>query len=209
MGNTNDTLFIRAAPIQPRPGVVESIPATGKEEFVNTVLGLAETMLGPDPASPPIYEHGLCEPDGCMMVQKFIDATASAVMGGGYRDAEGNVVPGYIEIGVAHDGITAATGGYRIAMPVGSPQWMENIFSALGSDVRKHELEFISKLGDAKTGEEVFDHLHTTQYVGKVDMENYITQLRGCEKHRELSPPPKGVTINGLVPQGSVKVTEV
>tara|TARA_R100000234_G_scaffold15880_1_gene8648 strand:- start:7919 stop:10477 length:2559 start_codon:yes stop_codon:yes gene_type:complete len=218
MGNTNDTLFIRAAPIQPRPGVVESIPATGKEEFVNTVLGLADTMLGPDHwpklnektgKMETIYPHGLCEPDGCMMVQKFIDATASAVMGGGYRDAEGNVVPGYIEIGLGHDGITAATGGYRIAMPVGSPQWMENIFNALDSDVRKHELEFISKLGDAKSGKEVFDHLHTTQYVGKVDMENYITQLRGCEKHRELSPPPKGVSINGLVPQGRVTVTEV
>ena len=216
--NTDEVLFIRAAPIQPRPGVLESIPAQGEEEFVNTVLELTTTMLGPDPASPPIYEHGLCEPEGCMMVQKFIPATASAVIGVGHRveqmnkDGEKEMVvkPGYVEIGMGHDGITAATGGYTVAMPIGSPAWMEKIFEVINEDPTKLELEFISKLGDAQTPEEVFEHLHTTQYVGKdTTMENYITQLRGCEQHRELSPPPKGVSINGLVPQGRVTVTEV
>ena len=61
-------LFIRVCPLQPRPGVLESLPVYSKEGLRENLERLINVMLGPDPAEVPLYDHGLCEPDGCIIV---------------------------------------------------------------------------------------------------------------------------------------------
>tara|TARA_R110000824_G_scaffold128972_2_gene290090 strand:- start:2198 stop:4651 length:2454 start_codon:yes stop_codon:yes gene_type:complete len=212
---TQDGLFIRVCPLNARPGVLESLAVYTKKDCRENLERIIKVMMSPDPATKPLYDHGLCEPDGCIMVQPFIDAHASAVMAPGVYDTEtGEHTPGYIVMGRDNDGVTAALDGEQIVLPVsGTTTWVRQLWETLERDPSKYELEFVSLL-KTNMGDRVpkndNDALFATMHTKNMLMtENYITQLRGCAEHRAINPPPKGVTIQGFVPKGKVKVTEV
>tara|TARA_R100000655_G_scaffold33666_2_gene66212 strand:- start:2922 stop:5477 length:2556 start_codon:yes stop_codon:yes gene_type:complete len=215
-GSDDLPLFVRVCPLNARPGVLESLPVFSKTELEENLIRIMEVMFSKDTADPPLYKHGLCEPEGCIIVQPFINAHASAVMAPGVFDAEiGEHTQGYIVMGRDNDGITAALDGLKITLPVsGRHQWLRQMWKTLGMDPAHYELEFVSLLKDsngnnvvkADGDDAIFDTMHTGMMVST---ENYITQLRGCAGHQPINPPPKGVTVQGFVPKGKVKVTEV
>jgi len=178
-------LFVRACPEKPRHGVLESVAVHTEDECVEAVKRIGKKMI----------EVG--ELQGSIIIQPFIEAHASAVY------APNN----YILIGREHDGITAGKDGLRIALPIKSQDWVTNIFSSLKIDPNLIELEFISKLKHVESDmSNIFSALHTKHYSA---MDNYITQLRGCVEHIPLTSPPKGIDINGSVPNGSVTVKSI
>tara|TARA_R110002020_G_scaffold2899_6_gene13442 strand:+ start:838 stop:3315 length:2478 start_codon:yes stop_codon:yes gene_type:complete len=177
--------FVRACPEEPRHGVLESVAVFSEGECVEAVNRIGRKMI----------EVG--ELQGAMIVQPFIPAHASAV----YAPDK------YILIGRDHDGITAGKDGLRIALPIKESEWVNNIFTTLGIDKEKIELEFVSRLRNVDDDmSNIMDAMHTKH---QSSMDNYITQLRGCEQHVELSTPPDGVDTNGSVPNGVVGVTEI
>ena len=215
-GDDDQELFIRVCPLNARPGVLESLPVFDKVHLQNNLIRIMETMFSEDTAEPALYEHGLCEPEGCIIVQPFINAHASAVMAPGVFDkASGTHTQGYIVMGRDNDGITAALDGLKITLPVtGKSTWLRQMWKTLEMDPANYELEFVSLLRDNKLNKPIakddddalFDTMHTGMML---NTKNYITQLRGCAGHQPINAPPKGVTVQGFVPQGKVKVTEV
>ena len=218
---TDDGLFIRVCPLNARPGVLESLAVFTVKECRENLERIIKVMMSPDPAAKPLYDHGLCEPDGCIMVQPFIDAHASAVMAPGVIDHENldkdgypTHTPGYIIMGRDNDGVTAALDGEQIVLPIsGKTPWVAQLWNTLERDPAKYELEFVSLLVNAhgnrvpkNDNDALFETMHTKNMLNTT---NYITQLRGCAAHTPISVPPKGVTIQGIVPKGKVKVTEV
>ena len=194
-GGFESPLFVRACPLHPRPGVLESSQAFSVNETIETVSRITEQMLGPDPSPTPQFEHGLCDPDGCIIVQPFVEASASAV-----------VSPNaHVTIGEGHDGVTAATpDGLQIVLNLKN-RTDGQAFGALekmGIDPAKIQLEFVNS-----TKHRPYDpHSSRTSEVGMTR----ITQLRGCpEGHMDIAPPPKGFTINGQLVGGKVEVTQV
>ena len=103
-------MFVRACPLSPRPGVLESSAVYNKDELRTTIKRIATTMLSIDTATVPMYEHGYIDPQGTIIVQPYIHATASAVV------APNN----YIIMGRDNDGITAGKDGLRVAIPLGN-----------------------------------------------------------------------------------------
>jgi hypothetical protein len=211
----NDQVFIRVCPLEPRPGVLESLAVSSKAECLTEMKRLIELMLGPDPFTDPLYEHGRCEPQGCIIVQRYIDAHASAVMAPGVYDAEtGEHTQGYIVMGRDNDGVTAALDGHKIVLPVsGKGAYVRNMWKTLGLDPAVHEVEFVSNLYDTYSNmveknnpKALFKTMHTKNFV---ETRNHIVQLRGCAGHEPINPPPKGVSVQGFVPQGTVEVTDV
>ena len=208
-------VFIRVCPLNARPGVLESIPVHTEEELTVNLERIMCVMFSMDTAKPPLYSHGLCEPDGCIIVQPFIDAHASAVMAPGVYDAEtGTHTQGYIVMGRDNDGVTAALDGLKIVLPIsGAESVLQNLWKQLDMDPAHYELEFVSSLRGNQGGlveKNNMDDLFATMHASKfVNTRNYITQLRGCAGHTPINAPPKGVTVQGFVPLGKVKVTEV
>ena len=190
-------VFVRACPLTPRPGVLESSPAFTVDELRDTLTRIADKMLSVDTADTTAYEHGLIDPFGCIIVQRFIAADASAV-----------VAPNsYIMMGDTHDGITAGSATLRLALPHQSDWNTTNNLSTLNIDPAHIELEFISRInGDGKMDERVTRHNRGST---AINHESYIVQLRGSSGHTPLVTPPAGVTINGSIPQGKVKVKAV
>lgn len=181
----NSMAFVRACPEEPRHGVLESVAVFSMEECEEAVNRIGGKMI----------EVG--ELQGSIIVQPYIKAHASAV----YAPDK------YILIGRDNDGITAGKDGLRIALPIKESEWVNAIFSTIGIDKEKIELEFVSRLTDVDNDmSNIMSALHTKNLS---PMNNYITQLRGCEQHVELSAPPKGVDISGSVPQGIVEVKEI
>ena len=215
-GDDDQELFIRVCPLNARPGVLESLPVFDKVHLQNNLIRIMETMFSEDTAEPALYEHGLCEPEGCIIVQPFINAHASAVMAPGVFDkASGTHTQGYIVMGRDNDGITAALDGLKITLPVtGKSTWLRQMWKTLEMDPANYELEFVSLLRERTANipipkdddDALFDTMHTGMML---NTKNYITQLRGCAGHQPINAPPKGVTVQGFVPQGKVKVTEV
>ena len=93
-GYKQDIYFVRACPEFPRHGVLESTPAD-MDTIVDVVKGLQQMMLKEDP-------------NGCLLVQPFIEATSSCVYAPGM----------YMVIAEGHDGITAGREGITLAFPV-------------------------------------------------------------------------------------------
>jgi hypothetical protein len=93
----DNPMFIRACPLQPRPGVLESSPAYCLDDAEEIVHRIVSTMLSKETVDSPMYEHGYVDPEGCIITQPFIDADASAVL---YPNS-------HIVMGEGHDGITA------------------------------------------------------------------------------------------------------
>ena len=72
-------LFVRACPLVPRPGVLESSRADSILDVEVIAHRIITTMMSPDTSDEPMYEHGFIDPHGTVMVQPFINADASAV----------------------------------------------------------------------------------------------------------------------------------
>ena len=197
-GVLSQPVFVRACPLTPRPGVLESSPAFTVDELRDTLTRIADKMLSVDTADTKAYDHGLIDPFGCIIVQRFVSADASAV-----------VAPNsYIIMGDSHDGITAGSATLRLALPHQSDWNTTNNLSTLNIDPAHIELEFISRINS--NGDDMSERVtHSNRGSSAINHESYIVQLRGSSGHTPLVTPPAGVTINGSIPQGKVKVKSV
>ena len=183
-------LFVRACPLTPRAGVLESSVANNLEEMREIVNRIMDTMLGADPSSEPLYEHGLLEPDGCIIVQPYIDATASSVVS----------PSSHIVMARDNDGVTAGKDGLKVALRHTGvkDEITNNVLDKMGIDPTKIELEFVATDGGKMRGSH------------SVKPRTNIVQLRGAEYgHSPLAPPPAGVSISGFVTGGTMTVKEV
>ena len=77
-GKLSQPVFVRACPLTPRPGVLESSPAFTVDELRDTLTRIADKMLSVDTADTTAYDHGLIDPFGCIIVQRFVEADAPA-----------------------------------------------------------------------------------------------------------------------------------
>ena len=196
-GKLSQPLFVRACPLTPRPGVLESSPAFTVDELRDTLTRIANKMLSVDTADTTAYDHGLIDPFGCIIVQRFIEADASAV-----------VAPNsYIIMGDSHDGVTAGSATLKLALPHQSDWNTTNNLSTLNIDPALIELEFISRInGNGETDKRVSE---ANRGSSAINHDSYIVQLRGSTGHAPLTTPPADVYTNGSIPQGVVKVTDV
>jgi len=124
-------VFIRACPLNPRPGVLESSPAYSLEEIQEVIERIAHKMLSVEDSDKPMYDHGYVDPHGSIIIQPFIQADASCV-----------AAPGsYIIMGPDHDGVTAGKKGLKVAIPhTLSDSQTANNLKTLGIDPAKIEL---------------------------------------------------------------------
>jgi len=135
-----------------------------------------------------MLEH---DPEGCLILQNCIEAQHSAVMAPGK----------YVVVGEGHDGITAGH-GTNLTFPIRKGGRLTRTLMSIGSDPDEHEVEFVmhnpypSAEERAVEAEEAHDRVR-------------LTQVRGATGHVVLAPPPEGVTINGLIPEGRVEVKQV
>ena len=181
-------IFIRACPLQPRPGVLESSVANNIQEATDVLERIIGTMLSVDESDSPMYEHGLVDPEGCIIIQRYIDATASCVVSPNH----------YILMGADNDGITASKDCIKVALPINECKYSIKDLKQLDIDPDKIELEFVSILSKDITTSSRSSYMY--------DHSSYLTQLRGSEGARPITPPPKGVTISGTF-HGEERVT--
>jgi hypothetical protein len=184
------SLFVRACPLNPRPGVLESCVAHDYDEVEIVARRIISTMLSPDESDEPMYESGLIDPQGMVIVQPYINANASAVV------APNN----YILMGRDNDGITAGKDGLQVAIPLGGDMSLNNDFKRLDLDPDHIEIEFVSEL--LAPIEQSLRQSNTDSIPQKYAM----VQLRGSEGHRPIAPAPKGVNINGTF-HGSERIS--
>jgi hypothetical protein len=183
-------LFVRACPLNPRPGVLESSRADTTEDVAIIARRIINIMMSPDPSDKPMYDSGLIDPNGMLIVQPFINATASAVV------APNN----YILMGRDNDGITAGKDGLQVAIPLGNDPNVNMDFNQLSLDPNHIEIEFVSERKQADLEKSVRNsNGHVQQRVAMV-------QLRGSEGHRPIAPSPKGVDISGTF-HGAERIT--
>tara|TARA_R100000008_G_scaffold86570_1_gene80211 strand:- start:3589 stop:6387 length:2799 start_codon:yes stop_codon:yes gene_type:complete len=150
--------FVRACPLTPRPGRLESSASTSVTDSVRTFTRIRDTMREIDP-------------DGCMIVQPFIPAVASAVL----------APRQYVVVGREHDGVTAGLEG-QLLFPL-NPNEDSYTYSFI-DDENKHELEFVWNSTDKKVYHNMLEN-------GAA----YLTQIRACEEHDELGNCK--VSVNG------------
>lgn len=180
--DTKWPLFVRACPLSPRAGVLESSVAHDMKELKKIVRRITKTMLSIDTSTSPMYEHGLVDPEGCIIIQQYIDADASAVV------SPNN----YIFMGADNDGITASKDCIKVAVPLTNDSTTDHDLEMIDIDPALIELEFVSKRSHGtRTVEE------DCRSSNKINHDSYIVQLRGSEGARPISAPPKGVTISG------------
>ena len=196
-------VFLRACPESPRHGVIESIKCDDEQSLYENFEQLSNKMKEVDP-------------DGCMVVMPFIDATSSAVVApsaiieNGYEDDAGFYHPdkwftGYAIFGPEHDGVTAGH-GFKLGFPLRKNKNDNKILNALSIDPKVHELEFIFK------SEDRLKNASRGVLGSSTDFEwnsKYLTQYRQAPVHIPIVPPPEGVDTNGMVPQGVVVAKEV
>lgn len=187
-------LFVRACPLNPRPGVLESSAAYDKDEFNLIFHRIVNKMLSKEDSDTPMYDHGYVDPHGSIIVQPFIQAHASCV-----------AAPGsYIIMGPDNDGVTASKPGFKVAIPhTDSDTGHLNNLNELGINPANIELEFVS---ERTSGQSLSHDVHNSE---EVRHNHFIVQLRGSDFHAPLAAAPAGVTINGLIPQGTVEVKHV
>jgi len=192
-------VFVRACPLTPRPGVLESTRATTFDEVLTIVNRITETMLGPDPdLANPLYEHGLCDPDGCIMLMPYIDATASAV-----------VAPySYVTVGEGNAGVTSPHGGFQIVMGLSESNdtGTRKALEGLDIDPAKIELEFVHRVAGGDLNTAVHSSTKQSNNWGRT----HIVQLRGADAgHKDIRSPPHPFEISGFVQGGIITVKEV
>ena len=193
-------VFVRACPLAPRPGVLESSRALEISEVITIVDRITMTMLGPDPdPANPMYEHGLCDPDGCIMLMPDLDATASCV-----------VAPySYVSVGEGNAGVTSPhEGGFQVVMDL-SQSDENSTRTALGNigiDPAKIELEFVHRVSQGKLDDMIRSSTKKSKNWGRTK----IVQLRGADAgHKPIRSPPHPFEISGFVQGGTVTVKEV
>jgi len=188
--NDSFPLFIRACPLNPRPGVLESCRANDWDEVNTVATRIITTMLSPDNSEQPMYESGLIDPQGTVIIQPYINAHSSAVV------APDN----YILMGRDNDGITAGKDGLRVALPLGTDHNLNRDFVKLNLDPNHIEIEFVSE----RLEQSLTSSVRTSDSL--VRQKLAMVQLRGSEGHRPISPAPKGVTISGTF-HGAERIT--
>ena len=192
-------VFVRACPLAPRPGVLESSRALDISEVITIVDRITMTMLGPDPdPTNPMYEHGLCDPYGCIMLMPYLDATASCV-----------VAPySYVTVGEGNAGVTSPHGGFQIVMDLSqsAEQYSREALENMGIDPAKIELEFVHRVHDGDLNARVRSSTKKSNHWGNTR----IVQLRGAEDgHKPIRSPPHPFEISGFVQGGTITVKEV
>jgi len=181
-------LFVRACPLVPRPGVLESSRADSIKEVRTIARRIISTMMSPDTSDSPMYEHGITDPHGTVMVQPFVKATASAVV------APNN----YILMGPSNDGVTAGNADkFTVALPLQSCQRTNNDLKRMDMNPDNIEIEFVSELQGDESAMRRREMPHQRWA---------MVQLRGSEGHRPIAPAPKGVTISGTF-HGAERIT--
>ena len=187
----NPDIFTRTCPLNPRHGVLESTRCdTSREAIIETVKTLQQVMRDMDP-------------EGCLMVQPFIECVGSAVLAPSM----------YAVTGEGHDGITAGC-EFSITLPLNPnddhfARVLRKMSEGAGHeyDPALHEIEL------------VFDINKKDSEGGTAEMHNYnsslldhckinLVQIRGCDEHIPVGTPPAGVSINGAIPSGTVVVSE-
>lgn len=157
-------LFLRSCPLTPRHGVLESTAVSvsaGIDGAVDVYKELRSLMLEND------------EPDGCILVQPFIECAASAVAATFVGGSEFEPV-GYGVFGPGHDGVTAGH-GWQVVLPFkgkkhSDTSWVKQV----NADPAKSELEFI------------------IDEIGRY----YLTQIRAAEEHISIGAPPENVMMH-------------
>ena len=182
-------LFVRACPLVPRPGVLESSRADTYADVLTIARRIISTMMSPDTSDSPMYDHGFTDPHGTVMVQPFINADASAVV------APSN----YILMGRDNDGITAGKDGVRVAIPIPADNKVDYDLTALDTSSDKIEIEFVSEMVEA-------NKRTALRYSSQPTQKWAMVQLRGTEGHRPIAPAPKGVNISGTF-HGAERIT--
>jgi len=189
-------LFIRACPLNPRPGVLESSAAYDDDKRDEIFMRIVNTMLSKENSATPMYDHGYVDPHGSIIVQRYVEANASCV-----------AAPGsYIIMGPDNDGVTAGKAGLKIAIPhtLSDTRTTANLH-AVGIKPENIELEFVSMLNLPNT-DSLDEAVHSSH---SISHRHYLVQLRGSSGHAALTPPPSGVTINGIIPSGTIEVKHV
>lgn len=194
-----DDVFVRSCPLTPRPGVLESTRGLNISEVITIVDRITMTMLGPDPdPTNPLYEHGLCDPDGCIMLMPYIDATASAV-----------VAPySYVVLGEGNAGVTSPHGGFQIVLGLSKSRDNATRTALEGIDIdpSKIELEFVHRVKQGDLDAMVHSSTKSPDYWGRTN----IVQLRGADAgHKPIRSPPHPFEISGFVKGGSITIKKV
>ena len=162
-------MFIRACPLNPRPGVLESSPAYTLDDAREIVERIVRTMLSKDPSDNAAYKHGYIDPQGMIILQPFIEAHASAVA---YPNS-------HIVFGEGNAGVTAGEDCFKIILKLGEDNNLEHDLDLLDIDSRKIELEFVStQKHTARTSQ------------GYMVRDNYLVQLRGSHGAPPIAPAP-------------------
>ena len=182
-------LFVRACPLVPRPGVLESSRADTYDDVLIIARRIISTMMSPDTSDSPMYDHGITDPHGTVMVQPFINADASAVV------APSN----YILMGRDNDGITAGKDGVRVAIPIPVDNKVDYDLTALNTSSDKIEIEFVSEMVEP-------NKRTALRYSSQPTQKWAMVQLRGTEGPRPIAPAPKGVSISGTF-HGTERIT--
>ena len=179
--------FVRACPLNPRAGVLESVAVHNEQEYKDAVLDIAGCMLGEDQSAVKEYEHGFTDPNGCIIVMPYIDAFASAVV------APNN----YIYMGRDNNGITAGKDGLKFAIPLaqGRDENINHDFKHMNLTPENIQLEFVASS----------DNLDPRRS-SLLTPSSYLVQLRGCEGVVPITPAPAGVTISGTF-HGADRIT--
>ena len=162
-------MFIRACPLNPRPGVLESSPASNLDDAREIVERIVRTMLSKDPSDTPAYKHGYIDPQGMLIVQPFVEAKASAVM---YPNS-------HIVMGEGNAGVTAGEDCFKVVLKVGEDTYLNHDLGKIDIDPSKIELEFVStQNNDARTSN------------GHMVKDTYLVQLRGSHGAPPIAPAP-------------------
>jgi len=143
--------FVRSCPLIPRPGILESRRCT-YSELPEVVKEMQKNLL----------EN---EPEGCLIIQPYIDSTYSSV-----------VAPNmHAIIGRGNDGITAGE-GFSIPLPIGEADpggaWLHGV----NEDPNKVELEYVYSTSNHDYGR------------------SFLTQVRAAESHKPIGPSPHRFT---------------
>lgn len=177
-------LFVRACPLNPRPGVLESCAAYSMEEVREVATRIITKMMSPDPSDKPMYDCALIDPYGSVIVQPFIDADASAVVSPNH----------YIIMGRDNDGVTAGKDGLKVTIPVVKCASTLRDFTSMELDPDLIEIEFVSRIR-RDSSDFSFNKVVRSKYTP--NQKTAMVQLRGTDGPRPIGTPPKGVTISG------------
>ena len=194
-------LYIRTCPATPRPGALPNVLAKTPKQFLDGVRMLGECMTNPD--------HVDYDPDGCLVVQRYIKPICSAVVVKGANT---------FTIGPENDGVTAG-GGSNITFKLNA-SGQRNLHAdinrlSLEDGMEHHEIELVyDSEGSRQKTLPWFKALADTRHNGATGrIKPTITQMRGLHTGKaDLVPPPmvgeEALYIRGNVPMGTIEQLE-